>query len=56
MGKPEKTNKSIDKVIERDIQKIQRGEFARIFGGRSNKKKNRSKYDNNDGMKNLPPQ
>lgn len=40
-----KTPKSIDKVIQRDIQDLKKGELSKILGGKMNGKKN--KWNNN---------
>ena len=45
MGKPKK---SIDKVIQRDIQDLKKGELSKILGGKMNGK--RSKWNNHTGL------
>lgn len=47
-----KSKKSINKVIEKDIQNIKKGKLSRILGGKLNEKKN--KWTN--GLNGITPQ
>jgi len=47
-----KSKKSINKVIDKDIQKIKKGKLSRILGGKLNEKKN--KWTN--GLGGITPQ
>lgn len=48
-----KSKKSIDKVIEKDIQILKEGEMSRLLGGKLNGKKNKW---NNSGLNRIMPQ
>lgn len=48
-----KSTKSIDKVIEKDIQILKEGEMSRVLGGKFNEKKNKW---NNTGLNRIMPQ
>ena len=49
-----KSDKSIDKVIQRDIQDLKKGELSKILGGKMNIKK--TKWNNNGtGLNSIMP-
>jgi len=48
-----KSKKSIDKVIEKDIQTLKEGEMSRLLGGKLTGKSNKW---NNTGLNRIMPQ
>ena len=51
-----KKKRSIDEAIKKDLQKVKKGELARILGGKVNKRRSSRWNNNNRGMSEITPQ